>query len=107
MNETGFVEASRCLAERVMREVRTGRDEQLARAFQIVMNRMPCDDELRILRAGYNKHLKHYQLHLAEAEKLIAVGEKPRDQSLDAAEFAAFTVVANLILNLDEAITQH
>ena len=38
--------------------------------------------------------------------KLVAVGESPRDKRLDAAELAAWTTVASVILNLDETITK-
>jgi hypothetical protein len=42
-----------------------------------------------------------------EATKLLSVGESKRDESLDAADHAAWTMVCNMILNLDEAVTQH
>jgi hypothetical protein len=42
----------------------------------------------------------------AAAKKLLAVGESPRDTTLDEAELAAWTTVANTILNLDETITK-
>ena len=40
------------------------------------------------------------------AAKLLAVGESPRDKRLDPRELAAWTTVANVILNLDETITK-
>ena len=40
------------------------------------------------------------------AEKLLGVGEAPRDDRLDAGELAAYTAVASVILNLDEAVTK-
>jgi hypothetical protein len=46
-------------------------------------------------------------LHNAEAAaRLLGVGEAPRNDRLDAAELAAWTMVASTILNLDEALTK-
>lgn len=41
------------------------------------------------------------------AERALAVGESPRDKSLEPKEHAAWMMVCNLILNLDESLTQH
>jgi len=40
------------------------------------------------------------------ALKLVGAGESRRDERLDIGELAAYTAVASLILNLDEAITK-
>ena len=42
----------------------------------------------------------------AAGKLLLAIGERPRDASLDVSEHAAMTIVASLILNLDETITK-
>jgi len=42
----------------------------------------------------------------AAALELISVGESPRNETLDVAELASYTMVANLILNLDGTITK-
>jgi hypothetical protein len=54
----------------------------------------------------YDQQLAHYQSDREAAVKLLAVGESKRDESLDASEHAAWTMMANLILNLDETITK-
>jgi hypothetical protein len=107
LNETGFVEASRALAERVIREADTEPDHRLARAFRIVTSRKPLESELQVLLAGFQQHLEHYRQHPEAAEKLLTVGERPADESFDPPELAAYTAVANMLLNLDEAISQH
>ena len=51
------------------------------------------------LRANYKKD--------TEATKsLLTVGEFKRDETLDATDHAVYTVLCNLILNLDEVITR-
>jgi hypothetical protein len=47
-----------------------------------------------------------YSNDKAAALKLLAVGESKRLESLDAADHAAWTTVASMILNMDEAITR-
>jgi len=107
MNETAMVEASRCLAERAMREFGSSPEDRLASMFETVVGRPPSDDETRVLLEDFQWHLMHFREHEVEAAELIAIGERSRDPSLDKVELAAYTAVANLALNLDEAITQH
>jgi hypothetical protein len=105
LNEVTVVEAARKLAERMLRGGVTP-EERLMFAFRVVLARRPTSAELRILNAGLSRHLEHYREQPKAAEQLIVVGESPRDEKLDAAELAAYTATANLILNLDETITK-
>ena len=54
----------------------------------------------------YNAHLTKYAKDEAAAKKLIAVGESKADAKLNVGELAAWTMVANLVLNLDEVINK-
>jgi hypothetical protein len=56
--------------------------------------------------SSYHRYLDRYRTAPAEAAKLLNQGETPRDTSLDAAEHAAYTMVASLLFNLDETITK-
>jgi hypothetical protein len=106
MNEVAFVEAARKLAERVLLGAERAPDERIGLAFRTVLARTPTRNELQILRAGLERHLDHYRSDPQAAEQLLAVGESPRNEKLDAGELAAYTAVANLILNLDETLTK-
>jgi mono/diheme cytochrome c family protein len=109
MNETGFVEASRKLAERAIR-ASGGRQpadaDPLSTAFLLVLGRSPNEAELAILRRSFEARLAEYKAHPDLAAKLLAVGESRADPKLDAAELAAYAVVCGMILNLDEAVTK-
>ncbi|MBT6154382.1 MAG: DUF1553 domain-containing protein [Planctomycetaceae bacterium] len=105
LNETAFVEAARVLAERTMTEAGTTTD-RLRRAFRLAMSRRPNPNELRILSAGYEAHLAHYQKNPEAADKVIAVGEHKRNEKLNPTELAAWTAITGLILNLDEVVTK-
>jgi hypothetical protein len=106
MNDVAFVEAARNLAQRVLVEAGGTPEERLTLAFRLVLARRPGAAELRVLREGLERHLADYRKDRAAARKLVSQGESRPDGKLDVAELAAYTTVAGLILNLDEAITK-
>jgi hypothetical protein len=53
-----------------------------------------------------SRQLTSFRRDRQAAAKLLSVGESPRKTRLDAAELAAWTMVASTILNLDETITK-
>ncbi len=106
MNDTQYVEASRRLAERMMTEGGATPEEQIAYAFRLATARRPAADELAVLAGTLNAYLADYKANAEAAAKLLAVGNSKRNEALDAVQLAARTMVANLILNLDETITK-
>ena len=106
MNDVTYLEASRKLAERVMKERRTGTDERIALAFRMVMARVPSAREAAVLREALSSYLDDFKKHPDEARKYLSQGESPRDEELDASELAAYSTLASLILNMDETITK-
>jgi hypothetical protein len=61
---------------------------------------------LKLLADGFQRQLHEYRKNPEAAEKLVAVGESPRDATLDVGEWAAYVAMASLILNLDETVTR-
>jgi hypothetical protein len=114
LNDPQFVEASRAFAERILRQgPRLGShgsslniDARIRFAFELATARNPTQKEVDILAQAYQQRLKQYQAQPARALAILQVGESDRDTSLDPAEHAAWTGVANLILNLSETITK-
>jgi hypothetical protein len=105
LNETGFVEAARALAERAMH----GSDSPAGRielAFRLVTSRHPSRAELATLMSGWQRHLEHYRRDTNAALAALHVGESRPDPSLDLAELAAYSAVAGVLLNLDETLTK-
>ena len=100
MNDTIYLEASRKLAERMMRA--GGIDE----GAWAVLGRGLRPAERSVLDGTLAKFRAEYQAHPQEAEKYLSQGESARDRSLAPAELAAWTAVANLMLNMDEAVTR-
>jgi hypothetical protein len=105
MNDPTYVEAARKLAERIMHEAATP-ERRIALAFRLATARQPRPAEIGVLKKVHDAQLAVYQQDARAALKLLAVGEAPRDPALDPAELAAWTAVANVILNLDETVTK-
>ena len=106
MNDVTYVEASRLLAERMMRDGGPAIAERIRRAFLLSLARPPESRELAVLIAGYERHLAYYHDHPDAADVLTRIGEFHRDGHLNVTELAACTTIAGLILNLDEAVTR-
>lgn len=107
MNDPTYVEASRALAERDLREAGPGASERIRYAFRLATDRDPSPKETALLEGLYKKEMSHYDTDRAAAKKLVAIGESPRSEKLDPAELAAWTMVTSTILNMDETITKN
>ena len=59
------------------------------------------------MQEALNQHLAKYRSNVAAATEAVSYGESKRDEKLDPAELAAYTLVANLVLNLDETVTKN
>ena len=106
MNNKTFVEAARFLAERMLQQKGSASD-RVAWAFRTVVSRPPTGRELKLLLDDLAFYEKDFAQHPVEAAKLLKVGEKTANAKLPPAQLAAYALVANTILNLDEAITQN
>ncbi|RRQ47433.1 DUF1553 domain-containing protein [Maribacter algicola] len=106
LNDKQFVEASRVLAERIQKEAGDTLDKQITHAFRLATSRRPKKEELQLLKEFYEQQKKRFQKNPTEATKLLSVGEKIVDNSLDITKTAALTMVTNTLLNHDEAYTK-
>src|SRR5262249_33960765 len=106
LNERLYVECARALAERTLRHGGDSLESRLAYLFRLATCRPPGGRELGELAAAYRDHLAEYTRDTKAAQQLINVGETGPDPALDPGELAAWTMVANLILNLDEVINR-
>ena len=68
--------------------------------------RRPSESELTVLIDIYQQSVDKYRADPAAAQKLLSNGDTPRDPSLDIARHAAWTIVASMLLNLDETLTR-
>jgi Protein of unknown function (DUF1553)/Protein of unknown function (DUF1549)/Concanavalin A-like lectin/glucanases superfamily len=105
MNDPTYIEASRKLAERLISSTRSDK-KRVELAFQLALARRPAKRELAVLLRIAQEQITVYRSDRDAAAQLLGVGEAARNQGLDSAELAAWTIVANVILNLDETITK-
>ncbi len=106
LNDPIYVEAARKLAERSIHEGGTTPEARLALAFRLATGRAPDEPELRILQTLLDKMLANYRADEPGARSLLSVGASGVDRSIPIDELAAYTAVANIILNMDESITK-
>jgi hypothetical protein len=107
LNDTTYVEAARGLATRIMRDAGPETVARLNAGFRLATARVPSDAERTALKNHYERQLAAYRQRPEAARALLAVGESPVDAKLDPCELAAWTTTAEILLNLDETITQH
>ena len=101
-HDVTFVEAARVLAQRVLAEKNLTDMQRLTLAFRLAVARPPSPAEVDILQGNLKYQIDRFRRDPAAAQKLVSVGEFPRGDA-DVGQLAAFTAVASLILNLDEA----
>ncbi|EEF59706.1 PSD1 and planctomycete cytochrome C domain-containing protein [Pedosphaera parvula] len=106
MNDTQFIEAARHLAERMLQHEKNV-DQRLDYGFRVLTARHPSAFEKTVLKETLTKHLAKYQQDEAAAKKLIAAGETPASKETNPSELAAYTMVASLLLNLDEVVNRN
>ncbi len=103
MNDPQFVEASRVLAQRMLRHS-PKMEEQIIFGFLALTSRQPSSNELAILKDLYQEEYQDFSAHPTRAKQLIAVGEFPTDQNLNSVALATNTIVASTIMNSDEFV---
>ena len=106
MNDPQYVEAARAMAQRVMLEQADSVPEQIALAYRLTTGLRASEGAIGLLQQGYEQELAVFQADGERAKKLLAIGDSKRNESLDAAQHAAMTVVCSLILNLDVTLTR-
>ncbi len=107
LNDPQFVEASRALAHRMTQEGGTDLSQRLAYAFRWATSRQPEESEVEILKELLEDELEDFEKNPVQANELLEVGEFQHDANLSGAELAAYTVVANAILNLGESLQKN
>jgi hypothetical protein len=106
LNDVQYVEAARNLAQRMIKNGGFESHDRIAWGFRLGTSREIREKELAVLLDVYRYSLERYRADSEAAVKLISMGEFKRDESLDPIEHAATTVIASMILNLDETLTR-
>jgi hypothetical protein len=107
MNDVQHVEAARALAERMIMQGGSTPTDRIEFAYKTVLARSPEAEERQIVESQLASHMERYAKDADAAKKLISHGESKPDAKIAAPELAAYTLVANTILNLDETLTRN
>jgi len=106
MNDPAYVEAARHFSARMIQHDK-GADDRLDFGFRLVTARRPSPSEKSVLKETLAKYLAKYEKDADAAKKLISIGESPVNEKLNPSELAAYTMVASLLLNLDETLNKN
>jgi hypothetical protein len=106
LNDPQFVEAARNLAERTIKEAGSQETQRIDFMAERLIARPLKPKELKVVESGLKDLLAHYQAEPQQAEALLKVGESKADASLDKSTLAAYTMVANQLMNLDEVLNK-
>lgn len=105
MNDPTYVEAARRLAERIVTDIESDQRKRLDYAIRLVLARPASRLELALLEDALVAQRKRFTANAELAEQLLGVGATEADSTLDRIEVAAYTIIASIILNLDETIS--
>ncbi len=106
LNDPQFVEAARHLAQNAL--LASNSDDATTVDFiaQHGLGRSMSSEEQAVLLADKEEYLEYYQAKTDDAQALIAIGESHADEQLDVPTLAAWTMVCNQVLNLDETLNK-
>ncbi len=107
MNDIQHVEAARVFAERILKEGGFTPAERIDYAMRLALARAPKAEEAKLLQDALSKFIERYQDHEADVQGLLSVGEAKPGAGVNQRELAPYTLLANLILNLDETVTRN
>ena len=106
MNDIQFVEAARRLGEVVLKGCSDSDDSRIDLASKKLLARSLRPDESKVVRESLEGLSAYYKSHPEDAAKLVAVGDSKADPALDVPTLAAWTMLANELLNLDEVLNK-
>ena len=106
LNDPSFVEAAEALARRMMKETQGDAAKRVAYGFRLCVTRPPRADEVKRLVGLYKQELAGFKQDAKAAEKMATSELGKPAEKMNFEELAAWTVVANVLLNLDETITK-
>lgn len=106
LNDVQHVEAARHFAQRILTEGGGSDAERITFAWRCSVGRAPSPYEMSTVLQALKKHRERFLSAPDDASKLITFGESKPAADLSAPELAAWTLTANLMLNLDESLNK-
>ncbi len=104
LNDPAFFDGAKALAVRILKEAKPDTRSRTEHGFRLCVARKPSPTEVDRLVTWVEKEKQHYETRADDARKLATF--RPADVEATDAEFAAWSVLANVLLNLDETLTK-
>ena len=101
LNDPVFIETHQAMARRLVTEAKST-PERLSHLFKLCLSREPTAHEAESLTKLHAETLAEYQKDAAAATKMATEPLGPAEKDANIAELAAWTAVANVVMNLDE-----
>jgi hypothetical protein len=106
LNDPVYVEAAQALARRIVREGGRSVEDRVRFGLRLCLCRTPDPAQVDVLSALFRREHEHYRQDAEAARALATEPLGPLPAGMDAAEVAAWTTVANVLLNLDGVLTK-
>lgn len=106
LNDPQYIEAARFLAQTMLKQPLADNNARLNFVSARVLSRPFRAEEIAAIEPVLKDLLAYYQGHEEDAKKLIATGESKPDAGVDPVQLAAWTMIVNEVLNLDEALNK-
>ncbi len=106
LNDPVYVEAAQSLARRIVSEGGASPQERAKFALKLCLSRPAAEEQVERLVGLFKSEREHYSKHPADAVALATEPLGPLPKGMDAADLAAWTTVANVLLNLDGVLTK-
>lgn len=103
LNDVTYTEAARVMAEKILKEFKD-ENARISMAFKLATARDPRSEEIDIISERLEKLRKQFQEDNESARKIISAGEYPVNEQLDLVNYASFSLICSLLLNLDETL---
>jgi hypothetical protein len=104
LNDPVYVECSQALARRIVKEGEATTEERARFGLQLCLCRPPRTEQLQHVIELFRTEREHYRKDAKAALALATEPLGPLPAGMDAAELAAWTVVANVLLNMDAVL---
>ncbi|MEM8709559.1 MAG: DUF1553 domain-containing protein [Planctomycetota bacterium] len=105
LNDVTYVEAARHLAARMMNAGESF-GERLGIAARALLARDLNEAEISVLTSAFARHVGDFEADRAAAVELLGAGATAPPEAERTPEWAAMTLVASTLMNLDEALTK-
>ncbi len=107
MNDPAFVEMARALGRRLIAEGRTTTEERIRYGLNLVLSRPPTQAQVEPLIAFHDEQMALFEQDPESAVGLLGVRDGGEANETAPAEAASWTLIANILLNLDGVLTIH